>query len=123
MTFSVICTSQVEVLVPPSLEASARIAVAEEGETVSLSCLAKGVPPPTILWTFQVKTFPQQTSGRSRSRPLPNIFWTFPGRDLFPVNLWSFQEKTFSHHPLVIPGRERSLPTILWTFQVKTFSQ
>jgi hypothetical protein len=35
------------------------MAVAEEGETVSLSFLAKGVPPPTILWTFQVKTFSQ----------------------------------------------------------------
>jgi hypothetical protein len=78
------------------------MAVAEEGETVSLSCIAKGVPPPTILWTFQVKTFSQLTSGHSNSHHLLDI----PGKDLFPVNLWSFQVEASSHHLLDIPGTD-----------------
>jgi len=44
---------QVSVLVPPRLVATPVSAVVEEGETVSLACLAHGVPPPTILWSYQ----------------------------------------------------------------------
>ena len=46
----VICTAVFYHVVPPSVEAMVDSTTAVQGDTVTLSCVATGIPTPTIDW-------------------------------------------------------------------------
>jgi hypothetical protein len=87
-------------MVPPRVEASPHSALVEEGEAITLTCLAHGVPPPTILWSFQVGTlcpFNILWSCQVEMIGPPIILWSYQVRIIFPLTiLCSFQKGIFS---------------------------